>query len=113
MGEKFEGFPKDMFKFLRELAANNERDWFNASKERYKQSVQAPMSAFISAMDDKLARISECFIADPRPHGGSMFRIYRDTHRLFIGLSFISLVPCLENTIAFQGPGHKTKSKIH
>jgi len=79
MAEKFQGFPKDLFKFLKELAANNERDWFNANKDRYKQSVVAPMSAFISAMDGKLAKVSECFLADPRPNGGSMFRIYRDT----------------------------------
>ena len=37
------------------------------------------MSAFITAMQPKLAALSEHFIADPRPHGGSMFRIYRDT----------------------------------
>jgi uncharacterized protein (TIGR02453 family) len=75
---EFDGFPKDLFAFLRELARNNDRNWFNANKERYKSSVIAPMSSFISAMDGKLAKVSECFIADPRPNGGSMFRIYRD-----------------------------------
>jgi uncharacterized protein (TIGR02453 family) len=29
-------------------------------------------------MDGRLAKVSDCFIADPRPNGGSMFRIYRD-----------------------------------
>jgi uncharacterized protein (TIGR02453 family) len=76
---KFSGFPADLFRFLRELKANNNRDWFNANKERYKSSVVEPMVAFITAMDTQLAKVSDCFLADPRPHGGSMFRIYRDT----------------------------------
>lgn len=75
----FNGFPKDFFAFFRELAANNERGWFEANKTRFKDSVQAPMSEFIAAMAPQLAGVSRHFIADPRPHGGSMFRIYRDT----------------------------------
>lgn len=75
----FRGFPKDMLAFLGDLKKNNRRDWFQANKDRYKKSVVEPMSAFIGAMDGRLAKVSDCFIADPRPHGGSMFRIYRDT----------------------------------
>ncbi len=36
------------------------------------------MCAFIDAMAPRLRKISPHFIADSRPHGGSMFRIYRD-----------------------------------
>jgi uncharacterized protein (TIGR02453 family) len=79
MAGAFKGFPPDLFDFLRELKRNNQRDWFQANKDRYKSSVVEPMSAFISAMDTRLANVSDCFLADPRPHGGSMFRIYRDT----------------------------------
>ena len=74
----FDGFPKDFFAFFRELKANNERVWFEANKQRYRDSVQAPMSDFITAMAPRLAKISKNFTADPRPNGGSMFRIYRD-----------------------------------
>jgi uncharacterized protein (TIGR02453 family) len=74
----FTGFPSDMFRFMAELKRNNDRDWFNENKSRYKSSVLAPMSSFIAAMDTKLAKVSDCFVADPRPNGGSMFRIYRD-----------------------------------
>jgi len=79
MATRFEGFPDEMFRFLRELKKHNDREWFNANKERYKAFVVAPMVSFIEAMDGRLARVSDCFIADPRPNGGSMFRIYRDT----------------------------------
>ena len=74
----FSGFPKDFFAFFRELKANNNRPWFEENKERFKESVQAPMSAFIGAMAPRLKKITKNFVADPRPNGGSMFRIYRD-----------------------------------
>ena len=74
MADTFEGFPKDFFAFFRDLKAHNERPWFEANKQRFKDSVQAPMSLFIAAMQPRLAKISKNFVADPRPNGGSMFR---------------------------------------
>ena len=78
MTNAFVGFPKDFFAFLREIKAHNERPWFEENKQRFRDSVQAPMSAFIAGMAPRLSKISKCFVADPRPNGGSMFRIYRD-----------------------------------
>jgi uncharacterized protein (TIGR02453 family) len=78
MSQPFRGFPQDFFSFLREIKKNNQRAWFEANKPRFRDSVQAPMSTFISAMAPRLAKISRNFTADPRPNGGSMFRIYRD-----------------------------------
>ena len=78
MDDKFPGFPKDLFKFLAELANNNNRDWFNDNKERYRNSVADPMCRFVAAMGPRLEKISKYYVADPRRHGGSMFRIYRD-----------------------------------
>ena len=75
----FNGFPPDLFKFFEELAQNNDREWFNANKPRYLESVVAPMGDYIRAVAPRLKRISPHFRADPKPHGGSMFRIYRDT----------------------------------
>ena len=74
----FEGFPKDFFKFFTELKANNNRDWFAANKPRYVDSVVTPMTEFIIAIAPHLKSISRFYRADPKPHGGSMFRIYRD-----------------------------------
>jgi uncharacterized protein (TIGR02453 family) len=74
----FKGLPKDFFAFFKELAQNNERPWFEENKQRYKDSVVAPLSDFIAAMAPRLAKISKHMVADPRPNGGSMFRIYRD-----------------------------------
>jgi uncharacterized protein (TIGR02453 family) len=74
----FAGFSKDFFKFFRDLAKHNERAWFEANKARYKEVVIAPLSDFIAALAPRLGKISSHFRADPRPNGGSMFRIHRD-----------------------------------
>ncbi len=78
MSTGFAGFPKDLFKFLRDLKKNNNREWFLDNKSRYQDVVVAPMGEFINAMAPRLAKISTAFVADARPNGGSMFRIYRD-----------------------------------
>lgn len=79
MTKGFNGFSKDLFDFLRELAKNNNREWFDANKDRYRNVVVSPVCQFIEQFAPVLAKISDSIIADPRPHGGSMFRIYRDT----------------------------------
>ncbi len=74
----FPGFPKDLLGFIKALSENNNREWFHANKDRYYASVVQPMCDFIMAMEPRMKKISPHFIVDPRPHGGSMFRIYRD-----------------------------------
>jgi len=79
MKKTFPGFPKELFKFLSDLSKNNNREWFNANKESYRSHVVAPVCEFILAVRPSLNKISEYYVADPKPHGGSMFRIYKDT----------------------------------
>ncbi|MCZ6912269.1 MAG: DUF2461 domain-containing protein [Proteobacteria bacterium] len=79
MAADFIGFPADLFSFLRALSKNNNREWFNANKDRYIESVAEPVQAFINAMGPRLEKISPHYVADSRRSGGSMFRIYRDT----------------------------------
>src|SRR5258705_7380434 len=75
---EFRRFSPAFFTFFKDLKANNERAWFEANKERFRATVQAQMSDFIAAMAPQLQKISKEFIADPRPNGGSMFRIHPD-----------------------------------
>jgi uncharacterized protein (TIGR02453 family) len=72
-------FDKGVFTFITELKQNNERAWFNANKDRYEQDVKEPFLDFISDAAGPLRTISKAIVADPRPNGGSLFRIYRDT----------------------------------
>jgi len=67
------------FAFLRELAAHNERAWFEANKQRYLDDVRDPLLRFVSDFAPRLAKITKHLVADPRPVGGSLFRIHRDT----------------------------------
>ncbi|GAB5489144.1 MAG: DUF2461 domain-containing protein [Parasphingorhabdus sp.] len=68
-----------LFDFLRELKDNNNRDWFKSQKARYESEVVDPVTEFIENMAPRVAKISPHIIVDPRPNGGSRFRIYRDT----------------------------------
>ncbi len=71
-------FTAAMFAFLRELAENNDRDWFNANRDRYEDLVREPALQFISDFGPRLATVSAHFNAVPRKVGGSLFRIHRD-----------------------------------
>jgi len=76
MSKKY--FDRDLFQFLRELKRNNNREWFQANKIRYENSVKKPMLEFIADFAPQLRKVHPRFMADPKPVGGSMFRIYRD-----------------------------------
>lgn len=64
--------------FLRQLARHNDRHWFKANQERYEEAVRGPALRFIMAAAPGLQRLSPHLVADPRPIGGSLFRIQRD-----------------------------------
>ncbi len=89
-------FTPALFSFLRDLAANNNREWFAENKPRYEANVKDPALRFIADFGPRLKKISTHFRADPRANGGSMFRIYRDTrfskdkspYKTFTGIQF-------------------------
>jgi uncharacterized protein (TIGR02453 family) len=61
----FRGFPPEALEFLRELEADNDRDWFKANRARYDDHLVAPARA----LADDLAAFG-------RPH---FFRPWNDT----------------------------------
>src|SRR5262245_41179748 len=71
-------FKRDLFDFLKELSAHNNRDWFQANKSRYEQQLQDPFLRLIADLGPGLKKINPHIVVDPRPNGGSMMRIYRD-----------------------------------
>lgn len=72
-------FSDASFKFLRGLARHNNREWFLSHKADYESHVRAPFQRLLTDLQPALAAISPNFRADPRPVGGSLFRIQRDT----------------------------------
>ena len=72
-------FTNKTFTFLRDLDANNDREWFKANRDRYESDVREPALDFIEDFADMLYKISPHFVADARKQGGSLFRLHRDT----------------------------------
>jgi uncharacterized protein (TIGR02453 family) len=68
-------FSPQLFAFLRELAQHNDREWFNANKDRYEREVKEPALAFVEDLGYRLPEVAPHLTADKR----SLFRIYRDT----------------------------------
>ena len=76
---RFTGFESRTIRFLEELEANNNREWFKSNKGRYEEDVLDVALRFIIAMQDPLANIAPRFTAIPSRVGGSLMRVYRDT----------------------------------
>ena len=68
-------FSPQLFAFLRELKQHNDREWFNANKQRYERDLKEPALAFVEDLGFRLPQVAPHLTADKR----SMFRIYRDT----------------------------------
>lgn len=69
----------ELFRFLKDLKAHNDRAWFQENKARYEAEARDPVLRLIAGCSGPLAAISRHVEADPRPVGGSLFRLYRDT----------------------------------
>ncbi len=89
-------FTPELFKFLKALKRNNSREWFHANKDRYEEQVRGPALRLIADMEGPLRSLSEQIVANPKPVGGSLFRIHRDTrfasdktpYKTHVGITF-------------------------
>ncbi len=79
MGGRYASFRPETLRFLEELAANNNRDWFRDNKTRYEEQVLDVALEFIQSMQEPLHDIAPYFVALPTRVGGSLMRVYRDT----------------------------------
>ena len=76
MNSPFPGFPRETLRFLRELKANNNREWFQARKDVYEEKVKRPMVELVLALGGALRGFAPELQTDPKR---AIFRIYRDT----------------------------------
>jgi uncharacterized protein (TIGR02453 family) len=74
----FGGFPPETIRFLRELQANNRKDWFDTHRDDYEAYWVAPAKAFVVAAGQQLAELAAGIRAEPRVLG-SILRVNRDT----------------------------------
>ncbi len=68
-------FTAASLRFLRDLARNNKKPWFEAHRDDYETHIRVPMRALIEEVDVRFARFAPELTGDPKR---SMFRIYRD-----------------------------------
>ena len=71
----FPGFRPEALQFLRDLAANNNRDWFLVNKSVYEKEVVAPFRLLLADVISALATAGSPLTGDPAK---AIFRIHRD-----------------------------------
>jgi uncharacterized protein (TIGR02453 family) len=74
MADGFAGFPQEATQFFRDLARNNNRDWFQAHKELYEQACREPLKMLVTELDPMgtphISRINRDmrFVRDAAPY---------------------------------------------
>jgi len=72
----YQGIPTQGLAFLRGLAKNNDREWFQPRKEIFETQLKAPMEQLVEAVNAELLKFAPEHITDPKK---ALYRIYRDT----------------------------------
>ncbi|MDO9710746.1 DUF2461 domain-containing protein [Paracraurococcus lichenis] len=71
----FAGFAPAAFAFLRDLAREQTREWFQANRDIHEAEVREPMASLVAAVAEALARRRIPLRGDPQR---AIFRIHRD-----------------------------------
>ncbi len=71
----FPGFGPEARQFLRDLGRNNNREWFQANKKIYEETLRKPLLELTGELGNALAEYAPGYLADPRKN---VYRIYRD-----------------------------------
>ncbi len=74
----FKGYSKKGLTFLKELRANNTKEWFELHKHLYETYILEPNRAFVVEMGEHIQALVPTINAIPKING-SLYRIYRDT----------------------------------
>ena len=76
----FSGFPQAGLAFLANLAAHNNRMWFESHQKDYQALLLEPAQAFVMTLGAKLQTLSNGICCDTRTDGkGVLMRLHRDT----------------------------------
>jgi len=108
MGKAY--FTPELFRFLKQIKRNNRREWFLKNRERYEEAVRQPCLRFLTDFGFRLREVSPWMVANAKPNGGSLMRIYRDIrfspdkspYKSHVGMNF----PHAGATDEVQGAGY-------
>lgn len=68
-------FTADFNQFFKDLAKNNNKEWFDANRKRYEASVKKPFEAFVAEAIKRIAKHDKTIDIEPKD---AIFRINRD-----------------------------------
>ncbi|MBI3650869.1 MAG: DUF2461 family protein [Acidobacteria bacterium] len=93
--QNFAGFSPTLFQFFRDLAANNNKVWFDEHRQTYQAQVLEVMKAFVTDFAPIMQMLNDDFETEPRV-GRTISRINNDirfhknrpTYRPFMYVSF-------------------------
>lgn len=68
-------FTDDFNRFFKDLARNNQKEWFDANRQRYEKSVKQPFEAFVAEAIKRIAKHDKGIAIEPKE---AIFRINRD-----------------------------------
>jgi len=110
----FTGFRPEAVQFLADLAANNERAWFQPRKAEYEGLLKQPLEALCVALEERFRARGLPLRADPAT---SPFRIYRDVrfakdkspYKTNVGASF----PWAGDVVADGGGARSHTANVH
>lgn len=103
---EFKGFSKETIPFLESIRQNNNKEWFEAHKDKYEEFVLNPSRAFVEEFGEHLMALEPTINFSPKMNK-SLFKIYRDTRR--IGAIKTPLKHRI-GIIFWQGNGHRIQS---
>ena len=67
--------PNDFNAFFKDLAKNNNKEWFDANRKRYETSVKEPFAAFVGEAIKRIGKLDKAISIEPKD---AIFRINRD-----------------------------------
>lgn len=68
-------FSPDFNRFFKDLAKNNNKEWFDANRKRYEQSVKQPFEAFVAEAIARIAKHDKAVSITPKE---AILRINKD-----------------------------------
>ncbi len=76
-GNRFSGFPPDLFRFIDDLSKKNNQKWFHQNYDRYQNSLVIPAKQFVVSIGEFVALLNPQFETQPK-FNKTLMRISRD-----------------------------------
>lgn len=114
VNNRFAGFNKEIFKFLKDLEKNNNIEWFHKNKERYQIYLVEPAKSFITEIAPFLNRLNPAIRTEPK-FNETIMRLNKDMrftkgrpYRTFLLIHFGRFKLDSEFYLYFQADGFST-----